>query len=292
MWQQINGKEGEKNSVISHSRWTVLAILHIYIYICKNSSVCLHISKYQSEQKRYFSAELYKHQVAFLRSQHRPDVPGQWIRADTLLWETVQSHFSWQSSGWCGLRKDFSDVLFLPFLSVFHVAWAPGELCKMRLYVGLTWIFQKDLIFQNAAQVKSEILLHWCDDLSVLSWAGIDSTQRSRNGRWGPRWHSCSLPAWSLLPTGTWRFSSRLLGNQLLLVLHRWHPWISLHPNCTAFIRCWAASCCRAVCRELILKIYDASFGLSLVHFPNHDADYQGNCFLFLFHFIYFPWKP
>lgn len=142
---------------------------------------------------------------------------------DALLWQTLQSHFSWQSSGWYGLRKDFSDVLVIPFLRVLHIAWAPSEFCKMRLYVGLIWIFQKDLIVQNTAQMKSETLLHWCHGLSVLSWAGINSNQRDRNGRSGPRGHSCSLPACSLLPTGTRRLRFHLLRTRPLLVLHRQH---------------------------------------------------------------------
>lgn len=70
-----------------------------YITYLYNSNVCLHIRKYQSEPKSYFSAEPYKHQAAFLRSQRRPDVPVQHIHVDTLLWQTVQSHFSWQSRG-------------------------------------------------------------------------------------------------------------------------------------------------------------------------------------------------
>lgn len=144
----------------------------------------------------------------------------------------------------------------------------------MRLHVGLIWLFQKDLIFQNTAQMKSETLLPWSDGLSVLPWAGVNSTQRSRNGRWGPRRHSCSLPACSLLPTGTRRLCFHLRRNRLLSVLHRQHLSIFWHPNCTAFTRCWAASCHRAACGELILKIYGASFGLSLVHFLNHGADY------------------
>lgn len=82
-------------------------------------------------------------------------------------------------------------------------------------------------------------------------------------------------------------FSKMLPGWKVrLFFLHRNNglsvsSWAGIfqHLNCMALMRCWAASCNRAACGELILKIYDASFGLSLVHFLNHDADYQGNCF-------------
>lgn len=175
MWPGIKGKEGKLSSIISHLRWIALAIfIYLFFFIYLNSSTCLHIGKYQwkCENQEDIWSELYRHHTTSLTGQHHPDVPSKWLHlGTTFFWHTAQHHFSQQSSDGCGLRKDFSDILFLQFLRLLHAAWDLSELCKMRLYAGSGRVFQKVLISHRQ---DTEVLLPSAEGPASFIW---------------PRWH-------------------------------------------------------------------------------------------------------
>lgn len=114
-----------------------------YILKKKSSNVCLKSADISQNQKDISLLNCTSIRLCSWESQHPPDVPGQQTHVDALPWQIVQSHFSWHSSGWCGLRKEFSGVLLWPFLRVFHIAWA----LRQNKTLWIQWTLQNKILW-------------------------------------------------------------------------------------------------------------------------------------------------